>query len=212
MQCLKRNKPTEDNTVYLYIFKTETEGNPKKAAKIAGLNKGLSLAQEVRRGIGALLLASRQVSQPGELVNGGVLEQPLPVGAASARHDLDVDLDTLARAGHLLVGLGLIGLLRRIRQSARAFQHAVQAFGTARIPSLPQPAPQVNQAQRGVSSPQIPISFSSASVCWFGCDSGRLERSASDSSVPSYRDSQKQTVERGRLYFRDARATPNFLA
>lgn len=43
MQCLKRNKPTEDNTVYLYILKKEAEGKPKKVAKIAGLNKFLRI-------------------------------------------------------------------------------------------------------------------------------------------------------------------------
>lgn len=43
MQCLKRNKPTEDNAVYLYILKKEDEGKPKKVAKIAGLNKFLRI-------------------------------------------------------------------------------------------------------------------------------------------------------------------------
>ena len=43
MQCLKRNKPTEDNAVYLYIIKKEAEGKPKKVAKIAGLNKFLRI-------------------------------------------------------------------------------------------------------------------------------------------------------------------------
>lgn len=43
MQCLKRNKPTEDNAVYLYILKKEEEGKPKKVAKIAGLNKFLRI-------------------------------------------------------------------------------------------------------------------------------------------------------------------------
>ncbi len=43
MQCLKRNKPTQDNAVYLYILKKEAEGKPKKVAKIAGLNKFLRI-------------------------------------------------------------------------------------------------------------------------------------------------------------------------
>lgn len=43
MQCLKRNKPTVDNAVYLYILKKEAEGKPKKVAKIAGLNKFLRI-------------------------------------------------------------------------------------------------------------------------------------------------------------------------
>lgn len=38
MRCLKSNKP-QDDPVYLYIMKKESEGKPKKVANIAGLNK-----------------------------------------------------------------------------------------------------------------------------------------------------------------------------
>lgn len=43
MRCLKTTKPTEDNAVYLYMVKKETEGKPKKLAKIAALNKFLRI-------------------------------------------------------------------------------------------------------------------------------------------------------------------------
>ena len=43
MKCLKTVKPTEDAAVYLYILKKETEGKPKKVAKIAALNKFLRI-------------------------------------------------------------------------------------------------------------------------------------------------------------------------
>lgn len=39
MKCLKTVKPTQDAAVYLYMLKKESEGKPKKVAKIAALNK-----------------------------------------------------------------------------------------------------------------------------------------------------------------------------
>jgi transposase len=43
MKCLKSTKPAEDAAVYQYIIKKESEGKPKKVAKIAGLNKFLRI-------------------------------------------------------------------------------------------------------------------------------------------------------------------------
>ena len=43
MRCLKTTKPTQDNAAYLYMIKKETEGKPKKVAKIAALNKFLRI-------------------------------------------------------------------------------------------------------------------------------------------------------------------------
>lgn len=43
MKCLKTVKPTEDAAVYQYILKKESEGKPKKVAKIAALNKFLRI-------------------------------------------------------------------------------------------------------------------------------------------------------------------------
>ena len=43
MRSLKSHPPAEDNEVYLYIMKKESEGKAKKSAKIAGLNKFLRI-------------------------------------------------------------------------------------------------------------------------------------------------------------------------
>lgn len=43
MRVLKSHKEPEDNAVYLYILKKESEGKSKRAAKIAGLNKFLRI-------------------------------------------------------------------------------------------------------------------------------------------------------------------------
>ena len=43
MRCLKTTKPEQDNAVYLYMLKKESEGKPKKVAKIAALNKFLRI-------------------------------------------------------------------------------------------------------------------------------------------------------------------------
>jgi len=43
MKCLKTVKPSNDAAVYQYIIKKESEGKPKKVAKIAGLNKFLRI-------------------------------------------------------------------------------------------------------------------------------------------------------------------------
>lgn len=43
MRCLKTVKPEQDNAVYLYMLKKESEGKAKKVAKIAALNKFLRI-------------------------------------------------------------------------------------------------------------------------------------------------------------------------
>ena len=43
MKCLKTVKPTEDAAVYNFMIKKESEGKPKKVAKIAALNKFLRI-------------------------------------------------------------------------------------------------------------------------------------------------------------------------
>lgn len=43
MRCLKTTKPKQDNAVYLYMLKKESEGKAKKVAKIAALNKFLRI-------------------------------------------------------------------------------------------------------------------------------------------------------------------------
>ena len=43
MKCLKNVKPSQDVAVYQYMLKKESEGKPKKVAKIAALNKFLRI-------------------------------------------------------------------------------------------------------------------------------------------------------------------------
>lgn len=43
VKSIKSSRPKEDNAVYLFIVKKESEGKPKKVAKIAGLNKFLRI-------------------------------------------------------------------------------------------------------------------------------------------------------------------------
>lgn len=43
MKCLKSTKPSQDAAVYLFMLKKESEGKPKKVAKIAALNKFLRI-------------------------------------------------------------------------------------------------------------------------------------------------------------------------
>ncbi|MEL7624967.1 MAG: IS110 family transposase [Clostridiales bacterium] len=43
MQCIKMNKPAQDDAVYRFMLKKEAEGKAKKVAKIAALNKFLRI-------------------------------------------------------------------------------------------------------------------------------------------------------------------------
>lgn len=43
MKCLKSTKPSQDAAVYLFMLKKESEGKPKKVAKVAALNKFLRI-------------------------------------------------------------------------------------------------------------------------------------------------------------------------
>ena len=67
--------------------------------------------QEVSRGIGGLLRISRQETKPGELVNGGILEQAsLRICDTAARDDLHIHLHPFSRMSHLLVRFWRISL------------------------------------------------------------------------------------------------------
>lgn len=43
MKCIKSTKPFQDAAVYLFMLKKESEGKPKKVAKVAALNKFLRI-------------------------------------------------------------------------------------------------------------------------------------------------------------------------
>ena len=67
--------------------------------------------EEISGRIGGLLKVSRQETEPGELIDSGVLEQAqLRVGDTPAGNYYHIHLDTLAEAGHLLLKLGDVSL------------------------------------------------------------------------------------------------------
>ena len=76
--------------------------------KAVPFEESICFLQKVRRGVGALFIVSSQVPQPRKLVDGGILKESLPGRTARARNNLDVNLNTLAGVGHLLVGLGFV--------------------------------------------------------------------------------------------------------
>ena len=125
--------------------------------KAVPFEESICFLQKVRRGVGALFIVSSQVPQPRKLVDGGILKESLPGRTARARNNLDVNLNTLAGIGHLLIGFRAVRLLfGLLRQSTHTFQYPVQAFRAARIPALLEPAPQVDESQIGISPPHIP--------------------------------------------------------
>ena len=68
--------------------------------------------QEASKGKGRLLGVDGKKAQTCELINGGVLVQvQLRVCDVAVGHYLHIYLNPLARIGHLLIGLGLIGRL-----------------------------------------------------------------------------------------------------
>lgn len=114
--------------------------------KAVPFEESICFLQKVRRGVGALFIVSSQVPQPRKLVDGGILKESLPGRTARARNNLDVNLNTLSRIGHLLIGFRAVRLLfGLLRQSTHTLKHPVQAFRAASVSAFLQPAPQVDQ-------------------------------------------------------------------
>jgi len=125
--------------------------------KAVPFEESICFLQKVRRGVGALFIVSSQVPQPRKLVDGGILKESLPGRTARARNNLDVNLNTLSRIGHLLIGFRAVRLLfGLLRQSTHTLKHPVQAFRAASVSAFLQPAPQVDESQIGISPPHIP--------------------------------------------------------
>ena len=114
-------------------------------------------AQEVRRGIGGLLRVGRQETQPCELVDGGVLEQPkLRIRDALARHDLHIYLHALSGTGHLFVTLGFVCIFRLFGRKQPHFTHDTeQTLRATGVAALPQTVPQLDHAQRRIAAAHI---------------------------------------------------------
>ena len=114
-------------------------------------------AQEVRRGIGGLLRVGRQETQPCELVDGGVLEQPkLRIRDALARHALHIYLHALSGTGYLFVTLGFVCIFRLFGRKQPHFTHDTeQTLRATGVAALPQTVPQLDHAQRRIAAAHI---------------------------------------------------------
>ena len=99
--------------------------------------------QEISGGVGALFRIGSQEAKPGELINGGVLEQAKSrVCDTPAGHDLHIHLYPLAWMGHLLIRLGLVCFLLLGSRKHPQFTHdPEQAFRAAGVATFPQTVP-----------------------------------------------------------------------
>ena len=99
--------------------------------------------QKVGGGVGGLLRIGVQEAEPGELINGGILEQAqFWVHDAAAGDDLYIYLDSFSRTGHLLVRLWRISFFRLLLWEHSQFAHDTeQALRPAGIAALFQAVP-----------------------------------------------------------------------
>ena len=114
--------------------------------------------QKVGGGAGGLLRIGGQEAEPGELVNGGILEQAqFRVRDAAAGDDLYIYLDSFSRTGHLLVRLWRISFFLLLLWEHSQFAHnAKQALRPAGIAALLQAVPQLHQADLWIAAAHIP--------------------------------------------------------
>ena len=122
--------------------------------------------QEISGGIGELLRISRQETKPGELVNGGILEQAqFWVGDAAARDYLHIHLHPFSRMGHLLVRFWRICLFLFLLWEHPQFAHDSKQAGIA---ALLQAVPQLHQAKLRIAAAHIPdqLQFRFGMLVW----------------------------------------------
>ena len=114
--------------------------------------------QKVGGGAGGLLRIGGQEAEPGELVNGGILEQAqLRVCDTAARDDLHIHLDSFSWMSHLLVGFWRINLFLLLLWEHPWLAHDTeQALRSRGIASLFQAVPQLHQAKLWVAMVHIP--------------------------------------------------------
>ena len=99
--------------------------------------------QKVGGGVGGLLRIGGQEAEPGELVNGGILEQAqFWVRDAAAGHDLYIHLDSFSRTSHLLVRFWCVSLFLLLLREHPQFAHdSEQALRPAGVAALFQTVP-----------------------------------------------------------------------
>ena len=114
--------------------------------------------QKVGGGVGGLLRIGGQEAEPGELVNGGILEQAqFWVRDAASGDDLYIYLDSFSRTGHLLVRLWRISFFLLLLWEHSQFAHnGKQALRSAGVAALLQAVPQLHQADLWIAAAHIP--------------------------------------------------------
>ena len=114
--------------------------------------------QKVGGGVGGLLRIGGQEAEPGELVNGGILEQAqFWVHDAAAGDDLYIHLDSFSRTSHLLVRFWCVSLFLLVLREHPQFAHdSEQALRPAGIAALLQAVPQLHQADLWIAAAHIP--------------------------------------------------------
>ena len=90
------------------------------------------------------------------------ISRPL-IGVVNAQNEIipgHIHLNTLARVGHLLIGLWfVVGFWLRLWKHAQPAHDAEESFGAAGIAALTQAVPQFHHAQFGITAAHIPDQF-----------------------------------------------------
>lgn len=145
--------------------------------------------EEVSGGIGGLLWIGGQKAEPGELINGSVLEQAqLRIGNAAARDYLHIYLDPLPRISHLLIRFWNISLfLLLLRKHAQLTHDTKQTLGPAGITSLFEAVPQFHQTQGRIAAAHIPdeLQFCFCVLVWMAVGTPGLAGQGLHTSIPA---------------------------
>ena len=138
-------------------FKTVVGLDAFHADALAGIPLDQAF-QEVGGGVGGLLRIGGQETEPGELINGGVLEQvQLRVSNAAAGNYFHINLDPFSRIRHLLVRFWRISLFLLLLWEHPQLTHdPEQALGSAGVAALFQAVPQLYQAKLWITAAHIP--------------------------------------------------------
>ena len=126
--------------------------------------------QKVGGGIGRLLRIGGQETKPGELVNGGILEQAqLRVCNTFSGDNLHIHLNPFSRTSHLLVRFWRISLILLLLWEHPQLTHdPEQALGSAGVAALLQAVPQLHQAKLWIAAAHIPdeLQFRFGMLVW----------------------------------------------
>ena len=117
------------------------------------------MAQEDSRGIGAVFLKSLDIPKPAVLVQESILKPLcglLLVHDTRFRDKFHIDLNTLARILHLLIGFGdILGVQRFYGHGATFSQETIQPGNGSGVTSLPELDPQHNDPGVRVAAAHI---------------------------------------------------------